>query len=836
MPSSIISNMSYNGARSGFAAGIAKEIAHREVALRIKSGNLNPNDSASIDREYRAIYTQEYYKYYALSLQHDQQPRIQYVVKENIESRRYFARHTVVNFSKMNCFIHVHRGRITVGRVKYSIDDDSSLDTKEAFLTEWPGPLDQTGEQLKRDVTDYIDTLWQHDSQRRIKYANHDDHRKTIIKLLTELLHRNGTITAPGITRLLLRPEQTDLQREEGSNQPLEILKKYLLLGKRSEAIKFARSKKLWDHAQCLAFLDKYQPPNSTKYIGDGSKLKDDSIVQLNEDYLDHLKISSENQDSLGVLHTVYRSLLNRVLQSDPNSVNIAKYPNVENDPYMFALLSANDCEMEFDQTNEIFRLIVAIKQAIINPMRGNSHLISLGLVSVEGNDTSDDLSYRSNLSIKPGDTSAMRTLTISNIDMLILNEIWEYCLNLASKTCDPHNYRYLINLVPYKLVFATRIFDFGMHHMFYNYLCSIKNALAIARSQAYAGSDPFYDWATIEKSVEYLDEVWSRMNLEVPPQPMINRHPMPELASEFNPEPLPPQPADRIPVPAYNENFNEPFQGTSQYGMMPIYSQGAQVPQGGIAPIPEEVTDFNPDPMPPQMENQDTPQPYNDYLNESTRRTSQSMDAPVFSPPSFGPPGGMTSVPEHTKTTMKSSSPNRESQQPNPNIGESFSSPFSPINQFDDLPRRSSDFGRRDSNASDRPAMNAPVGNSISHQPGTSNSSNNGSKSQPSGDQQPGFLNTFLERTAALLPRSNSKQMKLPDDDKPAFVYDDQRGWVDTTNPDGVDSGITNDAPPMMDVSQAPRYSFPTKSSSMRYPKAPSGQSSRANSSAQFN
>jgi len=842
MPASDISRISgFAGQPSDAAAAIAKSVADREIGFKIKSGLLKQNDLASIDREYRAIYSQEYYKYYAHLLHQNQQSRVIYVNAENPAKKRYFARHTVAKFSKLNCFIHVHRDCITVGRISFPVDDEISLETKEAFLTAWPGPLDRAEANLKQKVTDYVETLWQHDSQRRIRYciSANDDQRKTILKLLTELLHRNGSIDAPGITRLLLRPEQTEIQKDEGNRKPLETLQKYLLLGKRSEAIKFAKARKLWDHAQCLAFLDKYQPPNTSNYVKDSFRLKDDPIVQLNDEYISSIEH--------GVLNTVYRSLLNKVLKSDPESVNIIKYPNVANNSYEFAILSANDCEMEFDQTNEIFKLIVAVKQAIQSPTIANSHLIALGYTTLDAYDSSDELSYRSHLSFRQGDTYASKTLTISNIDMLILNEIWEYCLNLAKGTCNPINYGYIIDLVPYKLIFASKLLDFGLHKMFSSYLVSIKNALHRAKSLDFVDRDPFYDWLAIERSVEHLTTFWETLCLdfeagELPPQTISN----PE-------SPI----SQHLPNPAIPHNFQQnydhqalflreqnetqpdhidstqnnypslPYQGEGLYMRGHSHSQNLQQPRYDIpppqfnqGPVPEEIFDYNPEstPMPNQIDERTAYEPNQSYdqPDESSRRKSATVDTPVYSPPSFGP----STTSGHDRNQMASSSPvhrNRDSMQSN-QMGESFNSPFSPINEYDDLPRRDSDLGRKASMVNSVPSNEHVMGGSS----GTTNSSSN-NKSQSAGDQQTGFLSNLVGSAKALLPKSNSKQMILPDDSSKSIVYDDKKGaWVDTNQPTDAGGAGLGEAPPPMNVAQPPAsYSFAPKSAKTRYPKA---------------
>lgn len=901
MPASDISRLSVSGLpRSDLAAQLAKDSAQRQIVQMIQNKTLNPNDSVTITKEYKTIYSLEYYKFYAILMQQDQQSRIIYVPTEN--PKKYYCRHTVVNFSKLNCFVHVHRGCITVSKVNFPLNEEISLETKEAFLDEWPGPLDRPDEHVKHKASSYVDTLWQHDCQRRIRYTvgYNDDHRKVILRLLAELLHRNGTIDAPCITRLLLKQDQTEIQKDESYRKPLETLQKYLLLGKRGEAIKFARSKKLWDHAQCLAFLDKYQPPQTDNYVKDGSKLQDDSIVQLNHEYISSIESN--------ILNTVYRSLLNRILQNDPDAVNIIKRPNVNNNEYEFAILCANDCEMEFDQTNEIFKLIMAVKQAITNPAVANRHLISLGMACMDGQDA-DESFCRSSISFKQSDTFASRTLTITNIDMLLLNELWEYTLNLGRNTTNPSLYEYLPNLVPYKLIFASRLLDYGMYEMFAGYLSSMENALLKLKSQPHLERDPYYDWETIEDGVRHLSNIWtiyrsspgfikfatvssqfeSQSNYTgvdaIPPpsfggatsasQPISYQH---DYNSPLHNDPYPSMPYQGQEPPSYQMNYaSQPQQAPHSVGasshttrqsshQQQHHDQFAHIPTPMFgAPISEETTDFNPEsePQPGDDMNayeaqhhhhnsvqQQHSADYPDYSNTNSRRASaihQSMDVPVFSPPpaQFGMQDRAAAPPQLASAKgMQSSSPvnKRDSRDSsmmhhsNPLMADSFNNPISPINEYDDY---RSQQPPTDSEPLSQPPPPPPSSSQNNHRTSAGesasprNRTNSGSGDQPAGGSsksqqgslqpQTSFLGQLVGSAKALLPKSNSKQMILPDDSSKSIVYDDKTGaWVDTTAPESQADSNGADAPPILGVPKPPtNYSFAVKSSKSRYPKA---------------
>lgn len=810
MPASDISRLSIAGQpKSDMASQMARESANREITLRVSQGHIDRLDVAALRREWKDIYKQEYYRYYAILMLNDQQERIIYVATENPSARKFYNKHAVAGFNKTNCFVHVHKSCITVGKFNYPIDGDLSLDTKEAFLLVWPGPLDRQDDNLKRKTTDYIDTLWQHDSQRRIRYCSNDEQRKVILRLLAELLHRNGSIDASSITRLLLNPEQTEIQKDDGSRKPLETLLKYLLLGKRSDAIKYAKARKLWDHAQCLAFLDKYQPPGTGNYFKDGSRLRDDSIVQLNDEFITSLEHA--------ILNTVYRSLLNRILQSDPESLNIVKHPNVDNDAYQFALLSANDCEMEYDQTNEIFRLVNAIKKATIYPSVSDSHLISLGLTTLETPDPMEDMSYRSHLSFGQNDTYCSRTLVISNIDLLILNEIWEYSLNLARKTNDPVNYNYIIDLVPYKLIFASRLLDLGLYDMFEHYLISIERALAKAPYIQDGVGDQFYDWNAIEFSVKYLRDIWKVFRPHLLQSPEVSNPAtggpsgsgamaeslvgqMNNLAVEQN------NMAFELPPPRFDlysppeQQHNALFQDFSAPHMPRDFSHSLP------ATIQEEAADFNPDPDPYE-------QPVPESFNEQTYKPNQ--EAPRHEAPSHEEAPSQTfpkyettrhgipryEVPRH-EAQRQGTAPSEVSEQDN----------YLRRNSYDNRPYEQNN-GQDSSTKSTHqsPPAQGPVA-------GTST----GNSNDPAAQQASLFAN-LAGSVRSLLPKSNSKQMILPDDSNKNIVYDEGEGrWVDKTKSGDQDDPDVEEPPPMAPIKSPTNYSYAARKANARYPKPP--------------
>lgn len=827
------------------AATVAKDMALRRVAYLIKQGLLNKNDKEKIDLEYRSTYMAEYYKYHAQYYANNcqQQPSVVYLHSDTLHSKRYYRKHTVANFSRLNHFVRVCKDRITVGRFQYPTDQDFSPETKEAFLPSWPGPLDRKDIHLKYKVTEYMDTLWQHDSQRRIRYlmGTCDEQRKTILTLLTELLHRSGTIDAPTTTRILLRPQETEIPKDQISKKPLESLQKYLLLGKRSEAFRFAKSNKLWDHAQCIAFLDKYQPQNNIGYNSDGQRLKDDSIVQLNEDFIASLKPD--------ILQTVYRCLLGRVYESDPKSVNILKPPDVGNSSYDFAMLSANDCAMEYDQSNEIFKLITASKKVLQDSSSAYKHLISLGFSSIqESGEPSEDLSFRSHVSFNKIDSHALNTLTITNIDLLILNEVWEYCLNLARGTNNPANYDYIVDLLPSKLVFASKLFDFGLIKGFSNYLNSISNAFYKIKAQQRLTNDGFYNWDAIERAINILRDIYGIFHIspEAPSHPIdLSYQEPPEFNSMINEVRFNHliRNTDEVPVKPQAKHI---FEGLTETSLPRRESSGAP-------PEKTEYSRFNDQPQrresgPTALSQvlQQQPPPPLEHLQAQSQAQPQITQGFGSGTPSY-PQGagssdieainwsqmvdqidpsqqldqdflisqqnGRPPVGSSSQHSMQFESSSRQSMQ----VGSSSLTSPTSVNQ--PIPPANKPVGAFEDSGQDLSSMNAF--SPISHNEDLPKGGRFETIKQDSPPPlQSGFLTNLVGTAKALLPKSNSKPMILPDDKEKTLYFDTElQMWVDKE--EGVSNKPELTAPPPVAKStqQPTSYTMGQRSTKSRYP-----------------
>lgn len=732
MPASSIYSTSGGSKATDLAIQVARDIANREVSSGLRNGTINQSDPNQIRQEYNRIYQQEYYKWYSVF-----QSQVEPLFDSPSPNKKFHLKHKVVRFSRQNQIILVNSGTITVSKFKYPIDDkDLSPETGDAYLSTWPGPLDWLyfNSQDKYKITDYISTLSQQDSARCIKYSdNVDGQRGVILKILEELLNRNGRIDGPGITRILLRKDEYQIRPDDND---LDVIQKNLLLGKREGAARFAESKYLWDHAMFLSFLDNSQPLKNMSFTppGDGSFAK---VLEGFTNSVDHK-----------TLKTVYQSLLYQNVQT--GSVK----PRVENDPHMFAILNANDCDMDFDPNNEIFKLIIASKGSSPD----ENHLIKLGDARLETFDLIDDISNRSHTSFSQSDTYAKRTLMISNIDMLILNEIWEYCLNLA-KAED--NYIYIINLIPYKLMFAARLLEYGEKYddMFAYYLDSLRNAMVRVHEFPIEG-DPFYDWNEIGRCVEYLGRVW-------------------EIYKRLPPTQLEPSPPPSISLKSKPISQHPPL-------------------------------DFNPEPTQESLQS-DFPSPY--QLDNS--RPSFRQDVPDFNPPEITQPvESLHSFAEQTSTEAPFYAP------PPPNIDESNVSrnstaniPTSPIQPLSPPSMNDSDIST------------SPIRRNSSHQQQSPSQSQQQPQQQVNNSQlsQTFSLGKIGESLRTFLPKSNSIEMKLPDDRNKVIIYDKEKSrWHNTADPNDDDIDAMDGPPPVMNT---PKLNQPnnqwtsTKSAKYRYP-----------------
>jgi hypothetical protein len=82
------------------ASEMARDSANREITRRVSQGQINAADRAAISREWKDLYRQEYYRYYATLMLNDQQPgRVIYLPTENPSATKFYNKHAVAGFN-----------------------------------------------------------------------------------------------------------------------------------------------------------------------------------------------------------------------------------------------------------------------------------------------------------------------------------------------------------------------------------------------------------------------------------------------------------------------------------------------------------------------------------------------------------------------------------------------------------------------------------------------------------------------------------------------------------------------------------------------------------------
>lgn len=800
----------------------AKDEATRRATALLQNGHLSRE---AFNAEWTKIYEIEYYKFMAkYSLDLSLNPET-----SDDSPEKFPTNHTLVKFTKRNFFIQVdtQKNCITVSPMSILSDFLVSLDLEmcDMFLNVWPGPLrshSPTG-----GIIDYITTLQQNEFQRKKKLLP-DDQRTTIWNLLMKLLLQHGNVSGPDMAEMLLDPGDTKINEND---ETINKFIKQLLLGKRKSAIEYAASHKLWPHAQCLSFLDKYQPVNCLPLETKEARLLEDPIVSLNSRFIADLEChlvhvrpdQTRVQIDLRPVHCLYRTLLNQILkQWDRNSLNQIPVVSAK-DSYLFAILISNECDIidiDYDTSSELFKLIVAIRN------KDRNHIINFGQLSEDSR--SDDLSHRSLLSFVQTETIGSRVQTISNPELLILNEVWEFARNLSN---TQSNYEYLINLVPYKIIFASKLLDYGMTQKCYGYIEVIKEALKQIEDEKIYGhgknmqiEDVFYNWQAIRSCVDYLSEVCATCEGRV----TDNGY---ESLQSYALEPQARNSIDNS-LPIYN---NSSLHDNRHYMSHDLsYSNvdrnvhesgfnGDQFEEDGVSqskepphkPSQEVVNDVLEDRYKPPLPEYQLP-PFQAYKPPPVPEVSASetYNANVHYSTNANEPA-ISSPQPPPQPQMTTSSPIQDDMIQHDytdNPMNSFGSPISPLNEYDNGP------------------IEYPTPrNSISNEKkdvGPPKESSQSGDQQPSSSLQTGMKNMLSKMASSIIPQNKAKPMILPKENSMYFDNNLKR-WVDPNNPDDANNSNDVAPPPKIPVGNEtqPKYTFaPSKSykPSKRYPEIP--------------
>lgn len=396
--------------------------------------------------EYHSRYYAEYYRrWYERQLLRQIQQAPDRNARDRLTPLKYPMAHSRVAFGPKNQLISVVNGtKVLIQTFDMSLIDVDE-DEHHLLLSTWPGPLVK-GVTNKAEVIEHLTTILSHPKNFPLQKVWH---------LLVKLLRQNGQITGAELADLILPPEDTQPHPEDANEVKF---RKQLLLGKRKTALDFASKYNLWGHAFALTYLTQpmIAPP-------------DKSMVSMLAKFI--TKLSQE--DSL--IHCLYRCLL---LDKDSNA-GISRIPI--SDLYQFAILLANDCAVTdcWDSADEVIKLIVALRNG------NGQHLIKVER-TFESSQSVQDLSVTHDYLNPLASLQYGRPIPNPPIlDTLFINEVWEFARDLSNSSVREDDlpssatsaaaHLFIYNLVPYKLVFAAKLYDFGLIAQSLRYCEQIK-------------------------------------------------------------------------------------------------------------------------------------------------------------------------------------------------------------------------------------------------------------------------------------------------------------------------------------------------------------------------
>lgn len=275
------------------------------------------------------------------------------------------------------------------------------------------GPLIKA-ESDKADVLEYVRA--QESGLRRADAPDfHRCHQKRQVWLLLSMLVRqNGLISGADLSELLLSNNEREFEFEDDGS-PLAKLRHYLMLGQKKVALEHATKNALWGHAFALTHF--MSTPQAAPMSNMLAKFVNSTLAR---------------EDPISVL---FRTLLQK--NHNEQTRNVQKTAAVSNLP-QFAMLLANDCDVspvisECSQSKELLKFVVALRANC------SQNLVNLANLDT---DALDEDGLRKDKSFYFSD------------ELVFVNEIWEFARNL-NEFIEP--------LVPLKLIFAARLFDYGL-------------------------------------------------------------------------------------------------------------------------------------------------------------------------------------------------------------------------------------------------------------------------------------------------------------------------------------------------------------------------------------
>ncbi|KAI1289915.1 Protein transport protein Sec16B [Halotydeus destructor] len=319
-------------------------------------------------------------------------------------------RHSRVCFGPTNQLLVIQASNVVIQQL-----DPGLIDVGETVLVStWPGPLIK-GESDKADVLEYIRTqesLLKRQEQMPEEYTR-SHQRKQIWLLLSMLVRQNGSLSGADLSELLLSNNETEFESEDESTE-IGKLRRYLMLGQKKTALEHSAKSGLWGHAFALTY---FTSPR------DGQQL---NLMQMSSMISKFINSTLSRDDPIFIL---FRCLLQK---SENKTINkLVPTSNLQ----QFAILLANDCEVSpaisnSAQSSELLKFIVALRST------SSQALVNLNNLDVDFENED-------------------RALKFAYSDELVfVNEIWEFARNIND---------FIESLVPLKLIFAARLFDYGL-------------------------------------------------------------------------------------------------------------------------------------------------------------------------------------------------------------------------------------------------------------------------------------------------------------------------------------------------------------------------------------
>ena len=326
---------------------------------------------------------------------------------KNLTPLKFEKIHSSVRFGNSNQLIVVRGKSVQILDIKSrQIEAGGSM-----LINTWPGPLikDVTN---KNDVIEYIKgqekLIVGHGLSPENLYLNAQ--KSQIWQLLSMMVEQNGELSSSKLAEFLISKNESEFYTEDGGSE-LGKFRRFLLLGQKKNALDHSIKADLWGHSLALGYL------SDQKFS--------ETMTKLVNDFTD-LKLSKDDP-----IFTLYRRLLQDIQKGNPKQLNYIGTVLPPSNLQQFTILLANGCEINPQLPgSEVLRLIVALRD-------GKSSFIDL--------DALENYYLRSQMA---GDREKYGE------ELLFMNEIFEFC----QKPNLP-----LIEIIPFKAIFAAKLYDYGL-------------------------------------------------------------------------------------------------------------------------------------------------------------------------------------------------------------------------------------------------------------------------------------------------------------------------------------------------------------------------------------